>query len=140
VLVMNSDLFFHPALVARLLDQGGDALLYDSGSGDEEEQMKVRVSQGRLVEMSFSGCTATVSQRNAQYLSGRNGTVTLNGKIGVPAFFARIVGPDANGVQVALAFSSERKFYYLSKEVRQGIGGLLSQVGTAPSAAVAVMR
>ena len=52
VLVMNSDLFFHPALVARLLDQGGDALLYDSGSGDEEEQMKVRVSQGRLVEMS----------------------------------------------------------------------------------------
>jgi choline kinase len=52
VLVMNSDLFFHPALVARLLDQGGDALLYDSGSGDEEEQMKVRVSDGRLVEMS----------------------------------------------------------------------------------------
>lgn len=52
VLVMNSDLFFHPALVARLLDQGGDALLYDSGSGDEEEQMKVRVAHGRLVEMS----------------------------------------------------------------------------------------
>ena len=52
VLVMNSDLFFHPALVARLLDQSGDALLYDSGSGDEEEQMKVRVARGRLVEMS----------------------------------------------------------------------------------------
>ena len=52
VLVMNSDLFFHPALVARLLDQGGDALLYDSGSGDEEEHMKVRVTHGRLVEMS----------------------------------------------------------------------------------------
>jgi L-glutamine-phosphate cytidylyltransferase len=52
VLVMNSDLFFHPALVARLLDQDGDALLYDSGSGDEEEQMKVRVSRGRLIEMS----------------------------------------------------------------------------------------
>ena len=52
VLVMNSDLFFHPALVARLIDQGGDALLYDSGSGDEEEHMKVRVTHGRLVEMS----------------------------------------------------------------------------------------
>jgi len=52
VLVMNSDLFFHPALVARLLGQGGDALLYDSGSGDEEEHMKVRVTHGRLVEMS----------------------------------------------------------------------------------------
>ena len=52
VLVMNSDLFFHPALVARLLDRAGDALLYDSGSGDEEEHMKVRVRHGRLVEMS----------------------------------------------------------------------------------------
>jgi len=95
--------------------------------------------QGRLVQMSFSGCTATVSQRAAQYLSGRNGTVTLNGKIGVPAFFARIVDTDEKGVQMALAFSSERKFYYLSKEVRQGISNLLSQAGAATPAAVAAM-
>jgi len=51
-IVMNSDLFFHPALLARLLEFDGDALLYDSSSGEEDEQMKVRVAGGRLVEMS----------------------------------------------------------------------------------------
>ena len=51
VLVMNSDLFFHPALVSRLLAHKGNALLYDSGCG-EEEQMKVRVTDGHLVEIS----------------------------------------------------------------------------------------
>ncbi len=52
VIVMNSDLYFHPALPARLQELGGDALLYDSASGEEDEQMKVRVDRGRLVEMS----------------------------------------------------------------------------------------
>jgi len=68
VLVMNSDLFFHPALVARLLDHGGDALLYDSGSGDEEEQMKVRVSHGRLVEMSKALASDLVCGENVGML------------------------------------------------------------------------
>lgn len=52
VIVMNSDLYFHPALPAWLQGLQGDALLYDSGSGEEDEQMKVRVDHGRLVEMS----------------------------------------------------------------------------------------
>lgn len=57
VVVMNSDLFFHPELVNRLLDAGPDALLFDSGSGKEDEQMKVEVEDGRLVEMSkVMGC------------------------------------------------------------------------------------
>jgi choline kinase len=52
VIVMNSDLYFHPALLVRLQELDGDALLYDSASGEEDEQMKVRVDHGRLVEMS----------------------------------------------------------------------------------------
>jgi choline kinase len=52
VIVMNSDLFFHPALLSRLLQAGGDALLFDSASGDEEEHMKVCSAGGLLVEMS----------------------------------------------------------------------------------------
>lgn len=52
VVVMNSDLFFHPGLAATLCETPGDALLYDSDSGGEDEHMKVRVRHGRLVEMS----------------------------------------------------------------------------------------
>ena len=52
VIVMNSDLYFHPALPAWLRGLQSDALLYDSASGEEDEQMKVRVDHGRLVEMS----------------------------------------------------------------------------------------
>ncbi len=52
VVVMNSDLFFHPGFVGRLLDSGPDALLFDSASGEEDEQMKIRTDDGRLVHMS----------------------------------------------------------------------------------------
>lgn len=52
VLVMNSDLLFAPALLERLLAHDGSALLYDSGYGTDDEEMKVRIRDGRLVEMS----------------------------------------------------------------------------------------
>lgn len=52
LIVMNADVFFHPELLGRLLARDGDALLYDSGSGDEDEEMKVHVVRGVLVEMS----------------------------------------------------------------------------------------
>ena len=52
VVVLNSDLLFHPALLDRLFRAHGTALLYDSTSGDEAEHMKVRVEAGRLLEMS----------------------------------------------------------------------------------------
>ena len=54
VLVLNSDVFFHPDLLDVLLDAGADALLYDASSGDDDEQMKVRLDGERLVEMSKS--------------------------------------------------------------------------------------
>lgn len=52
VIVMNCDVFLHPDLLANLLGADGDALLYDSSSGGEDEHMKVRISGGHLVEMS----------------------------------------------------------------------------------------
>jgi choline kinase len=51
VVVMNSDVFCHPGMLQMLADVDGDALLYDSGSGAEAEQMKVQVAAGRLVRM-----------------------------------------------------------------------------------------
>ena len=51
ILVMNSDVFFHPVLLARLLEAAGDALLYDSSSGQDDEHMKVSVRRGALVDM-----------------------------------------------------------------------------------------
>ncbi|MEO5853045.1 MAG: phosphocholine cytidylyltransferase family protein [Nocardioides sp.] len=69
LIVMNSDLFFHPSLVRRLLEPGDDALLYDSGSGQEAEQMKVRVAGDRLVEMSKVMSSDRVSGENVGILS-----------------------------------------------------------------------
>ena len=51
VLVFNCDVYFHPELLTRLLEAGGDALLYDSTSGQDAEHMKVAVRDGRLLEM-----------------------------------------------------------------------------------------
>ena len=64
VVVLNSDLFFHPDLLDLLLDAGVDALLYDARSGDEDEQMKVRLDGDRLVEMSKSLPDDQVSGEN----------------------------------------------------------------------------
>jgi choline kinase len=51
ILVMNCDVYFHPELLTRLLEAGGDALLYDSTSGQDDEHMKVWVKGTRLVSM-----------------------------------------------------------------------------------------
>jgi choline kinase len=52
LIVLNCDVFLHPTLLRRLVEADGDALLYDSTSGHEDEHMKVSISDGRLVEMS----------------------------------------------------------------------------------------
>lgn len=52
LVVMNSDVFCDPRILQVLLAAAGDALLYDSSSGDEDEQMKVHVRDGFLAEMS----------------------------------------------------------------------------------------
>jgi choline kinase len=51
VIILNSDVLFSPEIINRLLAVDGDALAVDSGSGDGREQMKVKVSNGRLMDM-----------------------------------------------------------------------------------------
>lgn len=52
VVVMNSDILFHPEILSRVLAVKGDAFAYDSGSGRAPEHMKVDVADGRLIDMS----------------------------------------------------------------------------------------
>jgi len=57
--VMNSDVLFHPALLIRLLDSNHDDALLVSLQEDNmpplgEEEMKVRVQDGRLIDISKS--------------------------------------------------------------------------------------
>ena len=76
VLVLNSDVFLHPALLAQLVEVGGDALLYDSTSGHEDEHMKVSISDGLLVEMSKEMPDEDVSGENVGVLRLSARTVT----------------------------------------------------------------
>jgi len=52
LLVLNSDVVFPLELLRRVLEVDGSALAFDSGSGDDEEHMKVCLREGRLVRMS----------------------------------------------------------------------------------------
>lgn len=54
VLVLNSDVIFHPEVIERMARAKGDAIAIDSSSGQAAEQMKVEVENGRLVGMSKS--------------------------------------------------------------------------------------
>ncbi len=52
LVVLNSDVIFHPEILHRLLAAGGDAIAFDSSSGHAPEHMKVRVVDGQLIDMS----------------------------------------------------------------------------------------
>ena len=52
LLVMNSDVLFAPRLLGDLLAVQGSAIAIDSSSGDQDEHMKVRAQQGRLLRLS----------------------------------------------------------------------------------------
>lgn len=68
VVVMNSDVFCDPRMLQVLMAAEGDALLYDSSSGDEDEHMKVRSRAGVLVEMSKTMPAERVSGENVGIL------------------------------------------------------------------------
>ncbi|MBW4618794.1 MAG: phosphocholine cytidylyltransferase family protein [Cyanosarcina radialis HA8281-LM2] len=53
-LIMNSDILAHPRIYQRLLNVPGNALSYDSWSGDEAEQMKVAFKDEKLQQISKS--------------------------------------------------------------------------------------
>ena len=51
VLILNSDLLFHPEILKRLLKQPGSALAFDSGSHAGAEQTKVGLSGSRVTDL-----------------------------------------------------------------------------------------
>lgn len=68
VLVLNGDVLFPFELLRRLLEPEGSAFAFDSGSGLEDEHMKVQLSRGRLVRMSKQLPTAQVHGENVGVL------------------------------------------------------------------------
>ncbi len=52
VLILNSDVLFAPTLLGDLLAVEGSALAIDSNSGEEDEHMKARTRDGRLLRLS----------------------------------------------------------------------------------------
>lgn len=69
VVVMNSDILFHPDILHRVLAVRGDAFAYDSTSGHAPEHMKVSVADGRLVDMSKELPLEQTSGENVGLLS-----------------------------------------------------------------------
>ncbi|OLE97110.1 MAG: hypothetical protein AUG75_12185 [Cyanobacteria bacterium 13_1_20CM_4_61_6] len=87
LVVLNSDVLFHPLIAQMVARHPGAALAYDSASGDDPEQMKVEVHRGRLVTMAKT--------LEADRTSGENlGIIRLSGAATRAAFdaAAQIVG------------------------------------------------
>lgn len=68
LVVMNCDVLFEPEMLTRLLAAGPDSLLYDSSSGQGLEQMKVKIADGRVVDMSKQLPTEEASGENVGVL------------------------------------------------------------------------
>ncbi len=49
--LMNCDLLFHPSILDRLIARGGNALVFDSTATKGQEQTKVAVQEGRVVDL-----------------------------------------------------------------------------------------
>ncbi len=52
VVILNSDVLFHPEILNRVMSVEGDAIAYDSSSGNAPEHMKIRVVDGQVIDMS----------------------------------------------------------------------------------------
>ncbi len=69
LIILNCDTLFHPGILDRLLAIKGDAIAYDSSSGDGREHMKVNVVNGLLRSMSKELPPQEVSGENLGILS-----------------------------------------------------------------------
>lgn len=69
LVVLNSDVLFPLELLNRVRDVKGSALAFDSGSGDDDEHMKVHLRAGRLVRMSKQLPSVSTSGENVGLLS-----------------------------------------------------------------------
>ena len=89
IVLLNCDVLFHPEILSRLLAVKGDVLAYDSSSGSAPEHMKVKVENGRVVDMAKDLAAEDASGENlgvlclsaetAQALAERAGKVIAEG-------------------------------------------------------------
>lgn len=75
LVLMNCDLLLHPKIMDHLLASGGDSFVYDSGSGDGREHMKVHLSNGYLREMSKTMTEVQIHGENVGMLYFKEATV-----------------------------------------------------------------
>jgi len=68
VVVMNCDVLAERSILTRLLQDASSSFAFDSSSGDDEEHMKVEVSDGCLKSMSKSLAAARVHGENVGML------------------------------------------------------------------------
>lgn len=101
VVILNSDVIFHPEILHRLLAAGGDAIAYDSSSGQAPEHMKVRVVDGQLIDMN--------KDMNGDLSSGEN--------VGTLCFTAETVTLLLDKAQTMLASGGEQS--WLGAAVRE---------------------
>ncbi len=89
IVLLNCDVLFHPEILSRLLAVKGDVLAYDSSSGSAPEHMKVKVENGRVVDMAKDLAAEDAAGENlgvlclsaetAQALAERAGKVIAEG-------------------------------------------------------------
>jgi len=68
VIILNCDVLFHPEILDRLISAKGNAIVYDSGGGRGREQMKVKLSEGNLTDMSKTIPTSEANGENVGML------------------------------------------------------------------------
>jgi len=56
LIVINSDVLAHPNIFWHLVMNQENSLVYDSDSGTDEENMKIAIDEGRLLDISKSLC------------------------------------------------------------------------------------
>jgi choline kinase len=76
LLVLNCDILFDPRMLDKLLAEGGDALAYDSTSGDGREHMKVKVDRGHIADMGKELPAGEAAGENVGMLSFSEATAT----------------------------------------------------------------
>ncbi len=92
VMILNCDVLVHPEAIRRLTLQSGNAFLYDSKSGDDDEEMKVELKNGCLQAMSKSLPAERVSGENVGILLFDTNTVRFLFQEAEAAL--RLIGPN----------------------------------------------
>lgn len=81
VLILNSDLLFHPDVLKRLLKQAGSALAFDSASHGGAEQTKVGLSGTRVTDLGKDFPETGARGENLGLIKlDKHGTETLSGR------------------------------------------------------------